>query len=442
MALSIQLFVNGKWHDAANIEFSSSALNGNVTMAYNSEFIMAVPSYGQRDQWACTLNAEVSAVPTDYPHWPALLDDILPAGKSRQWWLDYLDLARQSEFQQNIGLLTHACIAPIGHLRVKQAFDSRPQQNDMRFPIEQAIAMQYDFLEYANQQGAAIGGATGAGGVAPKLLLMVENEQVYIDADFAGKPLTATPYLVKFARNNRSERDNNVLRAEGIYYRVLAELLADTSLQTIDVEELRIEEHQGQVSLWLPRFDVVSENGLAKRIGLESVYSIIEVGPGSAQEHFYVIDRLWQRLERVSKMSPADFVKEYVARDLLNIVFGNSDNHGRNTAFLKLDNDVCFAPIYDFAPMKADPEMVTRLFKWGKDCEAGGEVNFAQVALYLGEYCPPEEMMAFLNKLANKLINVPKTLQEQGCPKEILNFPAIGFNFTEQKLQRMGVINA
>jgi serine/threonine-protein kinase HipA len=171
-----------------------------------------------------------------------------------QWWLDYLDLARQSKFQQNIGLLTHACIAPIGHLRVKQAFDSRPQQNDMRFPIEQAIAMQYDFLEYANQQSAAIGGAIGAGGVAPKLLLMVENEHVYIDADFAGKPLAATPYLVKFARNNRSERDNNVLRAEGIYYRVLAELLADTSLQTIDVEELRIEEHQGQVSLWLPRF--------------------------------------------------------------------------------------------------------------------------------------------------------------------------------------------
>jgi serine/threonine-protein kinase HipA len=118
-------------------------------------------------------------------------------------------------------------------------------------------------------------------------------------------------------------------------------------------------------------------------------------------------------------MSPADFVKEYVARDLLNIVFGNSDNHGRNNAFLKLDNDVRFAPIYDFAPMKADSEMVTRLFKWGKDCEIGGEVNFAQVALYLGQYCPPEEMMAFLNKLANKSINVPKYLQEQRCPKEI-----------------------
>ena len=55
--------------------------------------------------------------------------------------------------------------------------------------------------------------------------------------------------------------------------------------------------------------------------------------------------------------------------------------------------------------MKADPEMVTRLFKWGKDCEAGVNVNFVQVAEYLGEYYPYEEMMAFLNELVNKLIN-------------------------------------
>ena len=92
-------------------------------------------------------------------------------------------------------------------------------------------------------------------------------------------------------------------------------------------------------------------------------------------------------------MWKVDFVKEYVARDLLNIVFGNSDNHVR------------FAPIYNFATMKADPEMVTRLFKWGKDCEAGVNVNLVQVAEYLGEYYPYEEMMAFLNELVNKLIN-------------------------------------
>lgn len=52
------------------------------------------------------------------------------------------------------------------------------------------MSLQYNFLEYANEQGATVGGATGAGGVAPKLLLMLVKDKVYIDGDFAGKPLT------------------------------------------------------------------------------------------------------------------------------------------------------------------------------------------------------------------------------------------------------------
>lgn len=444
MKINMQLFVEGHWHDAAEIQFSSKGLDGEVTLAYTDEFIKTVPEFGLLDQWACSLNAEVSLVPIDYERWPALLDDILPAGKSRQWWLNTLDLSRHSEFEQNIGLLTHACIAPIGHLRIKESFDARPGGGNTRFPIEQAISMQYDFLEYANEQGAAIGGATGAGGVAPKLLLMVENDQVYIDGDFAGKPLSAMPYLVKFARNKRTVRDNSVLKAEGIYYQVLSELFVDTAIETINIDDMRIEESQGQVSLWLPRFDVICENGRAKRIGLESVYSIIDAGPGSAQDHFDVIERLWQRLSQVSKMSKADFVKEYVVRDLLNIIFGNSDNHGRNTSFLKLDNDVRFAPIYDFAPMKADPALVTRLFKWGRDCEKSGDVDFARVAECLNDYCPAEEMLAFLNGFAVKLINLPQRLHELGCPEEILHFPAIGFNQIEKKVEKYGgrIVNA
>lgn len=34
------------------------------------------------------------------------------------------------------------------------------------------------------------------------------------------------------------------------------------------------------------------------------------------------------------------FVTEWVRRDLLNIIFGNSDNHGRNTAFVKAENQI------------------------------------------------------------------------------------------------------
>jgi serine/threonine-protein kinase HipA len=44
------------------------------------------------------------------------------------------------------------------------------------------------------------------------------------------------------------------------------------------------------------------------------------------------------------------FIIDWVRRDLLNIIFGNSDNHGRNTAFMKADNEIILAPIYDNAP--------------------------------------------------------------------------------------------
>jgi serine/threonine-protein kinase HipA len=439
----VQLFVNGRWYDAADLCFTGDGLDGKVSLAYTSDFIQAVPAFGKRDQWACTLNAEVTLVPTEYSHWPALLDDLLPAGRSRLWWLKHLGIAWESEFNQNMGLLKHACIAPIGHLRIKQAIDQRSlQANDRRFPIQDVIAMQYEFLEYANTQGAAIGGATGAGGVAPKLLLMLEHDQVFIDADFAGKPLSATPYLVKFARNTRSPRDNQVLKAEGIYYQVLATALADLPISTINTQHLRIEEHEGQISLWLPRFDVAIEDGKAKRIGVESIYSIIDAGPGSAQNHFDVIERLWRRLSLVSKMTTVEFVQEYAARDLLNIVFGNSDNHGRNTAFLKLPDDVRFAPIYDFAPMKADPEIVTRLFKWGDNCEQAGDVDFVQVAKRLSHFCPPAQLLEFLQTLAKKLVAVPQLLLQHGCPPEILQFPAIGFDFLAQRLQKMGIYHA
>lgn len=63
-------------------------------------------------------------------------------------------------------------------------------------------------------------------------------------------------------------------------------------------------------------------------------------------------------------MTAADFAKQYVARYLLNLVFGNADNYGRNISFLKIDGDIRLASIYDFAPMKAYPEIVIRLFKW------------------------------------------------------------------------------
>lgn len=60
-----------------------------------------------------------------------------------------------------------------------------------------------------------------------------------------------------------------------------------------------------------------------------------------------------------------DLVIEMIQRDLLNIAFGNSDNHGRNTALIKRPEAIWLSPLYDFAPMKADPEGIVRVTQWG-----------------------------------------------------------------------------
>tara|TARA_R100001443_G_scaffold78447_1_gene85755 strand:+ start:17065 stop:18396 length:1332 start_codon:yes stop_codon:yes gene_type:complete len=437
--ITLQLFNQGQWRDAAEISFVANEMSSNVTLGYLPEYINEVTQYDVIDCWACTVNAPVSIIPAEYANWPALLDDLLPVGKARDWWLKHLDMSRNGEFEQNYALLTHACMAPVGNLRIKEAANRLQVDSKTRFSIQQVIELQHDFLEYANEHGAAAGGATGAGGVAPKLLLMVEADKVFIDADFAGKKLNATPYLTKFARNQRTPRDNQILRAEGVFYKVLSEILIGSGIETIDASRLKILEHEGQVSLWLPRFDVVIENSFASRLGMESIYSIINAGPGSYQNHFIVMDKVWQRIKNTTQMTAADFAKQYVARDLLNVVFGNSDNHGRNISFLKTDGDIRFAPIYDFAPMKAAPEIVTRLFKWENGCEQGGVVRFDKVAKELEHFCPSVELMAFLNTLAQPSLRVPQLLQSYQCPPEILDFPSIGFFDIANKLTLLGI---
>ena len=46
------------------------------------------------------------------------------------------------------------------------------------------------------------------------------------------------------------------------------------------------------------------------------------------------------KLDEGFKFDKMAFVIEWVKRDILNIAFGNSDNHGRNTAFLRDDNNI------------------------------------------------------------------------------------------------------
>jgi serine/threonine-protein kinase HipA len=440
--MHIQIFANGKWYTAAKINFKPT---GTIGLSYLPEYLASrqVP-YDSRAEFAVTVNAPVSAIESEYSRWPALFDDLLPVGKARTWWINHLGIQHLESEQINRLLLEHAVLAPIGNVRIKEAFENFPPQQTLKFEIATVAALEYDFLEFASNQGATVGGATGAHGVAPKLLLNIDNAgKVLIDPDFAGHPKQAQPYLVKFARNNRSVTDNNILKAEYAYYNVLSNLLRGSSIPTMNAKQimLHVDPTSHQASLWLPRFDVVEADGVLHRVGIESIYSILDVSAGASCNHFNVISELLNRLDGLLTMNQEQFVTEYVIRDMLNVIFGNSDNHGRNISFIKRNGAVMYAPIYDFAPMKADPEVVTRLFKWGAPYEVGASINYPAIAHQLEQYITPQKLISELSALAVKLLNLPVQLEAAGCPEEIMQMPVMGFNYIEQRLISMGLLS-
>lgn len=447
MTLTLQLFHGGQWHDAAELEIENTAAGRQsaVIMSYLTDY--AIDWMGRDDEHACSLNLPVELMLRyRQPHWFAFLDDIMPSGASRRYWVDRLGLQNKSLHEQDYALLINGTIAPVGNLRIKEAIPPKPPESRLahrRFALNDIVERHTDFLEYAQQMGAAGGGATGAGGEAPKLLLRRNSrDEVWIDTWQEDLHARDSHYLVKFPRGNRTSIDCDILRAEYHYYRELHAM----GLDTIDVRGLELREGSRYPSLWLPRFDVAFVAGERTLFGLESLYSILEKPPGAFLNHFESIDALIDKCQRYHQANrigvtfdTARFVIEWVKRDLLNVVFGNSDNHGRNTALIKRPDDVWLAPIYDFAPMKADPEGVTRLLQWGTPCEEGGQFDWRMIARRLNAYVPEAILLGELRQLGQHLQGLKQRLQQRGVPASILEMPVMSFDYLDDKLDAWGL---
>lgn len=441
MKLHLQIHIDGRWRDAVEIVMPepNKGRMGPIELGYIQAY--ALEYLGQQGLAACSLTKPVELIQNwQAPSWYALLDDIMPAGASRRYWVARLGLAHTSEFEQDLELLRHGAIAPVGNIRVKEALpDKSADDGNTVFTISDVVERHVDFLEYAQEMGAASGGATGAGGEAPKFLLRCnQQQQVWVDTwqDDNGK--LDTHYLVKFPRGKRSAIDCDILRAEYHYYHELCAL----GMNTINTDAMRLEEGSQFPSLWLPRFDVVEQQGQLQRYGLESIYSVLNKAPGTLLNHLDVLAQLIPIMKRVNGASfdTSVFVLEWLKRDLCNVVFGNSDNHGRNTALLKTPSGVALAPIYDFAPMKADPEGITRSIKWPQPLERGGNFNWLAIIDALQAYAEPPMLFAGLKQLAENIVGVQQRLQSRGVPNSILTMPVLGFEFTDQRLREWGLV--
>lgn len=148
--------------------------------------------------------------------------------------------------------------------------------------------------------------------------------------------------------------------------------------------------------------------------------------------------RLWKEAGQEQQVN--DLIAEYLRRDLINKILGNSDNHGRNMAVIRDDDRLRLAPIYDLAPMVLDAEGVTRTTKWSSDIERAGEVDWRRACESLSPLISPEQAFEQLRQDAALLLALPDLLRDSGLPEVVMNHPAVALRQLEQRFRGWGLL--
>ncbi|MGI3131105.1 type II toxin-antitoxin system HipA family toxin [Halopseudomonas pachastrellae] len=407
-ALTIQTHANGQWHDALELSLSNPGSIADVRMTasykttYLGEFVEATDSIFE---YAVSVNLPVSWNPVDSKGLPAFVYDIIPAGHAKRSLLKRFHDEKPDGVDTDWFLLGRCTPSAIGNLRVKESAEALENTGSEAFARQDIVERSNDFLEYAYEAGAALGGATGAQGEAPKLLLVEGCDgQFYADAMLDDK-LAQAHWLVKFARNKVTENDKNILRAEYHYYNAVARL----GLSTVPTVGLSLEEAE-KPSLWMPRFDRFVRAGGVERIPVESVYSLLgNTEPGARLQHEVVLARLielWCASGQDTEVP--ELIFEYIRRDLLNRILGNSDNHGRNIAVFRHAGRFDLAPIYDLAPMVLDAEGITRATKW--EAEKRGSPAWREACAKFARWYAPDELYERIREAAREFRALPDML--------------------------------
>ena len=414
--------------DARNVEASQCSVS--YDQHYLVEFLDRLETIFEP---AISVNLPLTWNPVDSKGYPPFVYDIIPAGAARKSLMKRFSGEKPDQMDLDFFLLSRCTPAPIGHLRVKESAEHIDLTRKEAFQRKEVVDRTNDFLEYAYESGAALGGATGAQGEAPKLI-MVEGADgaLYADAMLSDEH-ACRHWLVKFARNQVTERDKNILRAEYHYYKAVSQL----GLNTISTDGLALEEAE-KPSLWMPRFDRRIHNAEVERIPVESIYSVCQnTTPGSKMSHEHVIRNLitlWTKNEQSGELE--DLIFEYLRRDLLNRILGNSDNHGRNTAIFRYRGRFELAPIYDLAPMVLDPEGVTRVTKWKSEIK--GNPDWKEICGYFQGLVQPDVLFERLRGAAEEFRALPDLLT--GLPEEVRHAQSVPLNKLDLHLANWGLL--
>jgi serine/threonine-protein kinase HipA len=311
-------------------------------------------------------------------------------------------------------LVAHGAFNPIGCLRIDTAVDffrdlaaKNPDTAAVDgFTLEDVTSRSEPFLEHLSLHAMLAAGTTGVQGVAPKFLLARNAEGRWF-ADLAlDDALAREHWLVKLPRG-RTPEDVAVLRNEAAYLRVAAACGLRVHADAMHVGDM----------LFVRRFDRLVDDAGLHRLHQESLASLAGLkGFGGAPSQNELVAAFRRHVD-----DPLGETVEFVKRDVLNLALRNTDNHARNTAVQRLpDGRVRLTPLFDFAPMFADPDVVPRSVHW-RDAEGRRVDEWAQVVSGLD--VPDGERSVIARELrafAETVGRLPEIARDCGVDVEIL----------------------
>jgi len=407
MNCHIEIFMHGRWVTAAIFEPENRTLDlgigGGGWLQYDIDY--AVEHLGERAaELIPGLTVGFELFP--YEQWPPVLVDLLPGGACRAAWLRRFQVERDGP-QMDWRLLLKGAGTPPGNLRIAEAVLSAPPDHfRLGFPQGDIIEQGERFLDYAEERGAYVAGASSVQGEAPKYLLVEDHAGLFHAEGALPDEKARKFWIVKFPRGRRTdERNQQVLRNEAAYL----EVARDFGIRT--GEPLVYEEGV----LFVPRFDRRVSDGRVERLGMNSLYAVADIpGFGAAVHH----DIYCRALARVAS-DPARELREYILRDILNLALRNTDNHGRNVAILRTGAHVELSPLFDFAPMFLDPEGIGRVSRW-EDERPGSQPEWGIICEKFENLIPPGETRSWLAGLSKEVLRLPDVMEREHVDDDII----------------------
>lgn len=362
---------------------------------------------------------------------PPFLYDLLPQGSARDSMLRILHLTSR-DARADWPILINGAVNPIGNLRLRSAVDFwQPMLDDAklhkdryRFTPKQVADRDEDFVEAMRLFGFIASGGGSIQGASPKFLLTRDQNGYFMPDLLVDDTDAVEHYIVKYPRS-KHDSDLSILRHETMYMGIAEHIgLRSDAVPVTDND-----------SFWMRRFDRKINRKGVTRIHQESLMSAAGIaGFGQPLSHDTVLDLLYELTSR-----PATEILEYIKRDMLNIVLGNTDNHGRNTALQITETGmVQMTPVFDIAPMFLDREAIPRQTRWDRDLESqAGLVNWSGLADAIKTKYG-FTLHAEIDKFNTELAGVPDLLVALGADDKVITRAKRGLDLIEGEVMTSG----